>query len=241
MTIDFIETTYDRFLKTLFGIANPIKKTIIKTQCKVHKSINISALEILKNDRYMPEYHFFKEYIGDINEGAKWADSDFKSTHHFYNPYKKKGLYGRKNALELCTEYYETALKLWEKEKYNKSLFFLGAALHIIQDMVIPQHANIRLLDNHRQYESYVKRTYDYIDDFQVENGAYILNKIDYYVKFNARVALKVYKRFKNIKDDEHRFYRITRCALPLAKRTTAGAMILFYYDIFNNNKTSLN
>ena len=71
--------------------------------------------------------------------------------------------------MNLGVDYYSKAIGLWTKGEFNKSLFYLGAALHIIQDMTIPQHANIRLLDNHHQYEVYVNRTYDYIDAFQVD------------------------------------------------------------------------
>lgn len=230
--IAVFETTYDYFLKIIFGIANPIKKTLKKTKCEVHKFININSLKILKNDGYFKEYNFFGNFIYNINEGAVWADQDFKSTNHFYNPNKGKGLFGRKSALDLGTYYYSQALNLWEINHYEKSLFYLGAALHIIQDMVIPQHANIRLLDDHRKYESYVKCTYRYVNDFEVESGAYLLNTIENYVKFNARIAIKIYNKFKSIIDDNNKFYRITKCTLPLAKRTTAGAMVMFYNDI---------
>ncbi len=111
----------------------------------------------------------------------------------------------------------------------DKSMFYLGAALHLIQDVTIPQHVNIRLLDDHRQFENFVKRTYENVDAFKAYHGAYILSTLENYLKFNARTALKIYKRFKNVTDDESRYYRITRCTLPLAQRTTAGAMVLFY------------
>lgn len=218
-------------LKTVFGIANPVKKVIIKTQCEVHKFINVQAVSLLKNEGYIKEHAFFAEYIAEINDGAVWADQDFKSTSHFYNPYKKKGLYGRKNAMQLGTEYYTKAIQLWKSGDKEKSMFYLGAALHIMHDMTIPQHANIRLLDNHKQYETYVKRTYQHILDFRAENRVYLLDTIEEYIKFNARVAMKVHKRFKNIMDDEERYYRVTRCALPLSERTSAGAMVMFYRD----------
>lgn len=226
------EKTYEHLLNTAFNIANPIKKAIIKTQCKVHISINMDALSILKNDKYLKEYNFFNSFISDINKGTVWADQDFKSSNHFYNPTLKRGLYGRKSAMDLVVEYYSNALNLWKYNKLNDSLYFLGAALHIIQDMTIPQHANIRLLDDHHQYETYVKRTYDYIDDFQIKNGTYLLDSIEDYIRFNAKVAIKIYKKFKTVSDNEERYYRITKCTLPLAKRTTAGAMVLFYTDI---------
>lgn len=227
--LDNFEKTYDYVLKTVFGIANPIKKSLIRTQCKVHKYINLRALNIIKNDEYFEEYNFFSSYILDINQGAVWADQDFKSTNHFYSPYKKKGLYGRKSAMDLGVDYYSKALDLWDKGEFNQSLFYLGATLHLIQDMTIPQHANIRLLNNHRQYENYIKRTYEYLEDFQVDTGSYLLDSVEDYIRFNARIALKIYDNFKKIRNHEYRYYRIAKCALPLAKRTTAGAMIMFY------------
>jgi phospholipase C len=232
--MSFFETTYGHILSTVLGIANPVKKRIIKTECKVHRIINIQALKILKNDGYAEEYVFFSSYISDIGQGAVWADQDFKSSNHFYNPYKKKGLYGRKSAMDLGVEYYNKSIKLWREGKFNRALFYLGAALHIVQDMTIPQHVNIRLLDNHRQYETFVKRTFNHVRDFQVERGAYLLDSIEEYIRFNARIALKVHKRFKRITDDERRFHMVTKCALPLAKKTTAGAMVMFYNDIFS-------
>lgn len=232
------EASYNKVLNTIFSITNPFKKLIIKTQCEVHKFINQQALLILKNDKYYREYEFFKKFIKDINEGAVWADQDYRSSNHFYNPFKKKGLYGRKDALELCLEYYEEALGYWKKEKVKKSMFYIGAALHLIQDMTVPQHANIRLLDNHRQYENYIKRTYDYMKEFKVDKGTYILDSMEDYIRFNARVAIRIYKHFKDIKDEEERFYRIARCGLPLAQRTTAGALTIIYKDLFNENLT---
>ena len=232
--ISTLETIYNKFLTIIFRAINPIKKSIIKTQCEVHKSINIDALNILKNDKYLKEYNFFNNYIEDINKGAVWADQNLKSSNHFYNPHKKRGLFGRKNALDLGNSYYSLALTLWEKEKFNKSLFYLGATLHIIQDMTIPQHANIRLLDNHRQYELYIKSIYNHTNDFEVKKGAYLLSSVKDYIRFNARVAIKIYNKFKDIPNNKNKFYRTAKCALPLAKRTTAGAMIMFYNDIFS-------
>lgn len=112
------------------------------------------------------------------------------------------------------------------------SMFYIGAALHLIQDVTIPQHVNIRLLEDHRQFENFVKRSYENVDAFQAHHGAYLLSSLENYMKFNARIALKIYKQFNHIKDDESRYYRITKCTLPLAQRTTAGAMILFYRQV---------
>ncbi|OPJ55064.1 zinc dependent phospholipase C family protein [Alkalithermobacter paradoxus] len=228
----FIERTYSRALQLSFAAINPLKKRVINTHCKVHKFINVQAIKILKNDKRMEEFNFFVKYIVPINDGAVWADQDFKSNGHFYSTKTKKGLYGGNNAMHLAQDYYNSAIKFWNiNDEYN-SMFYLGACIHIIQDMTIPQHANIKLLDNHKQYETFVKRTYRYISDFKCEESAYILDTVDEYIRFNARVAMKIYRKFKHIKEDNERFYRISRCGIPLAQRTSAGAMIMFFKDI---------
>jgi len=51
---------------------NPFKKAVIKTECMVHKYINIQALEILKNDKYIDAYCLFSDYIDDLNKGVTW-------------------------------------------------------------------------------------------------------------------------------------------------------------------------
>jgi phospholipase C len=232
--LDFLEKTYSKALNFSFKALNPIKKKIIHTHCRVHKFINVQGVKILKSNNYLGEYNFFMSYITHINKGSVWADQDFKSNGHFYNPYKKKGLYGGKNAMNLAKNYYNKSLKLWAMGSFNKSLFYLGACIHIIQDMTIPQHANIKLLDNHRQYENFVKKTYTYMNEFKCNKNPILLNSIDKYVRFNGRIALRTYKKYKNIKYDNERFYKISKISLPIAQRTTAGCMILFYNEIFN-------
>jgi len=232
INIQRIESTYGFLLTKILALINPVKKSIKKTECIVHVYLNNKALNILLNDGYMNECNLFKSYIEDLNKGVVWADQDFKSSNHFYNPIKRKGLFGRKNAMDLALNYHEKALKYWSMKKYNKAMFYFGATLHLIQDMTVPQHANIRLLDNHHQYEKFVSRAYQNVNEFKIESGAYLLDSVRDYIRFNSRVAIKIYNKFKNIKDDDTRLYRTTRCCLPLAIRTTAGAMVLFYREI---------
>lgn len=236
MIMDLLENTYSNFLRVAFAVLNPFKKAIIRTQCTIHKFINVQATEILKNDGYTSAYHFFRNYMRPLNDGAVWADQDFKSSQHFYNPTTKKGLYGRKNALDLGKSYYEKSIKLWERGEFEKSLFYFGACVHLVQDLTIPQHANVRLLDDHKQYETFVKRSYQYVKDFNVEHGSILFHSIEDYFHFNGKVAMKIYKRLKRIEDDEKRFYHTTKCILPLAERTTAGCMVLFYKEVFQEN-----
>ncbi len=230
--MDFIEKTYSSILTFCLYILNPFKKIFISTECKIHKLINLQAIKILMNDNYIKAFEFYGENISSINFGAYWADQDFKSSFHLYNPNTNKGLYGRKNAMDITVEYYNKAVNLWRDNKKSRSMIYLGAALHIVQDMTIPQHANVRLLDNHRQYEQFIKKTYFNISEFRAEKGTYKFNSIYDYIKFNSTCALNIYKETKNINEKELKYYTIAQNTLPLAQKTTAGCMLMFYNNV---------
>ncbi|MFA5523281.1 MAG: zinc dependent phospholipase C family protein [Tissierellales bacterium] len=224
-----LELYYGKAFRSVLKAVNPFKKTVIKTEAKVHQFINIHALNILKENGHYVEYNGFKKHINTLNKGAVWADQDFKSINHFYNPIIKKGLYGHGNALKLTQKYYKIALDSFIENNIEKSMFYLGASIHIIQDLTIPQHVNIRLLDNHRQYENYVKLAYNKVREFGTLEKPIQFDRIEDFVRFNTKVALQIFKQFKKIKDDDLRFYKTTRCSLPLSQRTTAGCLIMFY------------
>lgn len=233
-----LERTYGTLFRAFTIVLNPFKKKIITTECIVHKFINIQALEILENDGYSDASSFYSDYIEDINKGAVWADQDFKSSGHFYSPVFKKGLYGNKNAMDLAHGYYKKANKFWNAGNTEQSMFYLGAAAHLIQDMTIPQHANIRLLDNHRQYENFVKRTYRDRKQFAASRGTIYYETIEEYIRCNARTAIKVFNKLKTfIEEDEVRFHVITKFMLPLAQKTTSGFFLKFYRDIGKRKK----
>jgi phospholipase C len=233
-----MEKVYGKVFYYFLNAINPIKKNIVDTPCSIHKFINVQALEILKNDKFLDAYDFLGDYITVINDGVVWADQDFKSSGHFYSPIKGRGLYGNNNALSLAVEYYKNCLRYWEYDDIYKSLFYLGAAVHLIQDVTIPQHANIRLLDNHRQYENFIRSNYTRYDEFIAVKGGYYLESIEEFISYNARNAININNRLRKIENENYRFYQITKFILPLAQKTTAGCFLKFYKDAFKKNTT---
>ncbi len=230
-----IEKAYASALTKTFKAINPIKKSIITTDCEVHLFIQENALETLKNYNYDEEYKFFLEYMEYINKGLVWADQDFKSYHHFYNPKQKKGMYGyEENALTTAIKYYNKSLKYFVLEKYEESMFFFGAACHIIQDLTIPQHAKGKLFDNHRQFEVYVKYNYRKIKKFKSHEGPILLNSIEGYADHNSTQALKFDHLYQNIRDTKTKFYLTAIKSMNLAQRSSAGCMIMFFKDLSN-------
>ncbi|NMB32633.1 MAG: phospholipase [Clostridium sp.] len=226
------EKIYSKALGYFIFAINPFKRVVSKAKGTIHKFINFQALEILKNDGYVDAYCFFSDYIEEINKGVVWADLDIKSVNHFYNPDKKRGLYGNSNALTLATDYYDKAKEHWHRDMLDVSMFYLGAVVHLIQDMTVPHHANIRLLDSHRQYEKYIRRMYLDMPKFLANEGGYYFSEIEEFITCNARNAIKIYLKFKNVKKRSGKYYSLAKYTLPLAQKTTAGCFLQFYKDV---------
>lgn len=230
--MSFLEKSYNLIFKNLKRAINPVKKRIMKTECKVHKFINNQALVILKNDGHEDAFDYLNQYIEYINAGVVWADQDLKSSNHFYNPHTLKGLYGNSNAKKECMAYYRKAINEYFHCDIQRAMFYLGAACHLIQDMTVPQHVNIHLLHNHRNYEKWVVRMHKHHDEFKTDRRGIYLKSVKYYIELNSKKAIETYKKYSVLKDRELRYHKITSNILVLAQRTTTGLMYKFYNDI---------
>lgn len=230
--METLEKSYSFVFKNVLRAVNPVKKRIIKAECKVHIFINNQAVVILKNDGHQKAFDFISSYMFDLNAGVVWADQDLKSSNHFYNPHLNKGLYGRSDAKKECLSYYTTALNEYFHGNIENSIFYLGAACHLIQDLTVPQHANVHLLNNHRSYEQWVIRMHTHHDEFRLEKGGIYLNSIEEYVDYNSRNAISIYRQHSNVKNIHTQFHLITSVILTMAQATTAGLLLKFYEDI---------
>ena len=232
MIMRILEKLYSYVLKKILKTVNPVKKRIMKAECVVHKFINTQSLIVLKNDGYMEAYALMESYISDINAGVVWADQDLKSNNHFYNPHRNKGLYGSSDAKKECISYYTRALNEYFHGNIKASMFYLGAACHLIQDLTVPQHANVDLLNNHKSYENWVIRTHRHYDEFKIKEGGIYFNSLTNYIDFNSKEAINTYNNYSYVEDRQVRFHIITSKVLTMAQATTAGLMLKFYKDI---------
>ena len=228
-----VEKVCGELISQTFKVINPIKKKIINTNCEVHLFIQSSALEVLRKEKYYKQAQFYENFGAYMNKGLIWADQDFKSYFHFYNPEDKRGMYGHTtNAMTLANTYYKNALYFINKNDYKNGMAYFGAMCHIIQDVTIPQHAKRKLLDSHRQFETYVKLNYRKIKRFKTKEGPLLYNSVSDYINFNSRSALNFDYMYKGISDDKIKFYLVAFNALNLAQRSTAGCMLMFYDDL---------
>ncbi len=225
-----IEKTYGKALRGVMHTLNPIKKKIIKTHCTIHKFINMQAIAILRNESFIKEHDYFKEYIKPLNEGVSWADQDFKSSNHFYHFSKGKGLYGFSNALMECKRYYSKSLAYMKLGEIDKAFFYLGACCHLVQDMTVPHHVNNRLLDSHRNFELWIIKRFMSDYSFLIDKGIIRYKSVDDYIKNNALISNNIYLKYLPIKDREERYGKIAAAIIKEAQNSTAG-FLLDYYD----------
>jgi phospholipase C len=227
-----LEGAYSFVYKNILKAVNPLKKRVVKTECIVHKAINNQSLYIIKNDGYDDVYELMSEYIDDINNGVVWADQDLRSSNHFYSPKTKRGLYGNSNAKNECESYYNRALNEFILGNIREAMFYLGAACHLVQDVTIPQHANVELLHNHRSFESWIIKMHRRFYRFRAFKGGIYFNSISRYIELNSREAVRTHEKYSYIENEHIRFYKITSVILVMAQKTTAGVMVKFYYDM---------
>ncbi len=227
-----IERAYGKTFKTILWVVNPLKKVFKKTLCEVHVFINEQAVEILKNDGFHEAYEFYTLNKGCLNDGAVWADQDFKSREHFYNPYTHRGLYGCKSSKQRFQKYYGCALVHWDCGDKDKAMFYLGAAVHLVQDSTIPQHGSVKLLKSHRKFEQWVHKVHDDFLHYSVSKGGIYYDNPNAYIEANSREAIAAHKKYSLIKKPAEKFFKIANRTFPLAQQTTAGCLMNFYNKI---------
>lgn len=232
-----IELTYGRTIKTIMSISNPIKKIILKTHCVTHKFINYNAIKILNNESIYDISTFMSSNIRYLNQGVVWADLDYKSSNHFYNIDTLKGLYGFSNLLKEFKKFYGIAISYLEKDCMDKSLFYLGAALHLIQDATIPQHGSVDLFNEHRKFELWIISKLEVESNFIANNGIIRFNRLDDYIIQNIKFAQQVAKDNKYVEDTEERYRNISYEIIRRAQQTTAGFLMDFHERIINRQE----
>ncbi len=226
------EILFGKTARSFMRVVNPIKKLVIKTHCLAHRYINDKCLELLLNEGYNDAHKCLSKYIHNINEGVTWADQDFKSSNHFYHFNEKRGLYGFSNALNECKNYYTLCLRYLDLGDISMSMFYFGAACHLIQDATVPHHVNNKLLKNHRQFELWIISKIIMGEHFEAKKGIKRYKDIDEYIQNNALTANSAYYRFKNIENRNERYCGVATVIIQEAQITTAGFMLDFYEEL---------
>ncbi len=207
-----------------------------------HDLITRHAVAILLNDGHSAVANEINAHIGDILGGVYHIDHvvgwGFK---HFHHPDTHKGLkrpFGIGNfesAADFAQELFDDAVDLYLQGKTSDAYYKFGEALHLVEDLTVPQHAALTIGDNHKAYEGYVEDHLSYV--YLVNSGGIytFATRANHYspstpwgwVDYAAHKSIQYFELVKDGGDDE--FDTAARELVPWAVRLTAGFMKFFY------------
>ncbi len=185
-----------------------------------HQFLNSQGIRILKNDGFEYYGNILEYYLEDINAGVNWADIGWKNITHYFDPDKGKGILKFANAIDETVSYFNNAARLWREKNFNKAMFYLGAAVHIVQDLCEPHHASNTMSPGHRRYENWVKK--HHLDYAVYEGGDY--GRYSSPAQFSFQNALTSSQYLKQVKlaRSAKTYHEVTKVAVPLAQLSTA-------------------
>lgn len=212
-------------VKLVLAAGLPIQK-LVSGKGETHLFCNRQALEILKKDGKQAYARFLGNYLEIINRGVLWADKGWKNFAHYLDPSAGIGLGPWPDARLECNLFFQKALSLWKQGNKKKAIFFLGAAVHLVQDLCVPHHARCVAFCGHQEYERWVQEHYL---DFMVNSEGYYIAFEDPgdWVVHNARIS-RCYFPYVSSVCSLTSYNMATGVLLPLAQRSTAGFFSYF-------------
>ncbi len=212
--------------KLLLHAASPIQRIIDHLPADTHIFFNRQAVKILYNDGYQSISRYLSSQLEIINSGVIWADKNWKNFAHYFNPLKNRGIWPWPDARSECRNYYKKALTHWQQGMLDKSMFFLGAAVHLVQDMCNPYHARCVALAGHSTYERWAQ--HHHLKYAVNDGGIYHLSAApEYWINLNAKLAWLYYPNISSWRSEEQ-YHRTSAIVLPQAQRSSAGFFLSF-------------
>lgn len=207
-------------LKIFLAAGSPIQK-LVAGKGDTHLFCINQALVILKNDGAIAYARNISNYMEFLNKGALWADKGWKNFSHYLDPVFSQGLGPWPDARLEFNNFFNKAVAYWKCGNKGKYYFYLGAALHLIQDVCVPHHAKRAVFSGHKEYENWVLNHYN---KFGVDSGG-IYNRFSNpsdWLLFNARLSRCYFPYVSDIATNTS-YKMATSILLPLAQRSTAG------------------
>lgn len=194
---------------------------------RTHSFINEQGIEVLAGDGHNALACFLEKQKYWLEQGSMWVDKPKRYIEHYLLPIRGKGLWCWPNAGTACERYYKEALNYWRKGNLPMSMFYLGAAVHLVQDLCVPYHAHGLVFSGHRRFEYWSKKNKELFGIFK--GGLYEEDYTPFqWVYHNACEAHPVYWC---LKENFLECYPFTaQKMLYLAQQTSAG----FFYSFFH-------
>ena len=213
-------------VKKILVLGDPVY-SLVDSKGITHVFCNEQAVTILAADGFFQEADLFQKHLKTINRGTCWADRGWKCLAHYLDPDTQKGLGPWPGADRETSSYCEQAKKLWKQGKPERALFYLGAALHLLQDLCVPHHANGVAFDGHQRLERWARENRF---AFRVKSdGLYgLAAEPEDWIRSNARAAKSFY-RPELISNQDYLAHAVDQL-LARAQKTTAGFIHYFFH-----------
>lgn len=211
-------------VKLLMAAADPLQHLVVRGKGETHLFCNRQAVRLLEKDGFKGGAFLLRRYWAALARGTVWADRGWKFFSHYFDPCTGKGLGYWPSACEECEGYFWQAVAHWRRGDKERAFFYLGAAVHLVQDLCVPYHACGVAFGGHQRYENWVRR---HCWKFRTEAGGYyqVGSQPGDWVFANARLARQFYPRICR----EEEYPAVTAVLLDHAQRTTAGFMAFFF------------
>lgn len=216
----------DPLLRLLLTAAAPFQGLIAPIS-GTHGFINRQALAILAADGYRDEASWLLSQIDALCEGGDWADVGWKNVGHMYDPMTGRGFKGWPSAPQMVRTYWDLARRSQAEQDEPAAAFYLGAAVHLVQDLCVPHHAAATPWHGHREFETWAARHRHHFAVHQ--GGLYDLAPTpEGWVLKNAAYTRTHWSDCLTVTPPRSLLYAAVGDLLPRAQRTTAGFIAYF-------------
>ena len=202
----------------------PFQKVLDKPG-DTHRYLTERAVDVLRSDGFTEASDFFTRWLPVIVKGNYWADRLWMNATHHYNPSTGKGLWIWASAPDQLRNWWRAAMSAWRRRNVEKSMFMLGACLHLVQDCCQPYHSNCVVLDGHQKYEQWADC---HKEEFVVDHGGLygIFERPEEWAAANAEASFPHLAEVCSPLESDRR--RATALLIPRAVRTSAGFLMFF-------------
>lgn len=190
------------------------------------------AYRLLEQDNKSRAANFFEDYHTYLKKGLLWADRGWKNVCHYYNWNNDQNRVQWPDAAAECQYYFNKAMSLFSQEMV-KGMFYLGAALHLVQDMCVPHHSTGVVFDGHLEFEKWAASNWY---NFPAKTGLYssFTHPVQW-IDQNAKLSAPLYPLVSIENGCSSKTYtKAAETLIPLSIATTAG-FLDFAYQILTD------
>ncbi|MDI3280325.1 MAG: zinc dependent phospholipase C family protein [Bacillota bacterium] len=222
--------SYATVARLALTVASPMQYLVDRAG-DTHAFLDRQAITILRNDGYRQWADLLHQWEQYLLAGTYYADRGWKNASHHYNPRTGAGLWHLPSAADECCRYAAAAAASWRAGYRDEAIFWLGAALHLVQDVCEPHHASALVLHGHQRFETWADRNKALFTVW--DQGIYHLGSSPAeWVVANARAAQPFLPLVAGKKASEESYTAAARVLLPLAQRTGAGFLAFFLESV---------